>query len=194
MVQGLVLSEPVLFTSLSNIIRAQRSVLDLAYSLMAISATLLNSVCAHHHTLMWHRYRLWLYVSVHAILVCVVWAFSSVSMLMHACCCSLQYSLRHALSLQHKNTHKYTNQETQVCSCPVNILSFCSGVLAMGNLIKVLGKDLENCPHFFLDFESKSLLGVASCTVFVLWCVCTEMCLCVLWETGFQGKLVKSWY
>lgn len=26
----------------------------------------------------------------------------------------------------------------------------------MGNLIKVLGKDLENCPHFFLDFESKS--------------------------------------
>ncbi|TKS88934.1 Protein FAM49A [Collichthys lucidus] len=24
---------------------------------------------------------------------------------------------------------------------------------AMGNLIKVLGKDLENCPHFFLDFE-----------------------------------------
>lgn len=26
---------------------------------------------------------------------------------------------------------------------------------AMGNLIKVLGKDLENCPHFFLDFESK---------------------------------------
>ncbi|KAK9957300.1 hypothetical protein ABG768_011560 [Culter alburnus] len=23
----------------------------------------------------------------------------------------------------------------------------------MGNLIKVLGKDLENCPHFFLDFE-----------------------------------------
>ncbi|KAJ7991856.1 hypothetical protein DPEC_G00288200 [Dallia pectoralis] len=26
-------------------------------------------------------------------------------------------------------------------------------VTAMGNLIKVLGKDLENCPHFFLDFE-----------------------------------------
>lgn len=26
----------------------------------------------------------------------------------------------------------------------------------MGNLIKVLGKDLENSPHFFLDFESKS--------------------------------------
>ncbi|KAM6045250.1 CYFIP-related Rac1 interactor A-like isoform 2-T3 [Chlamydotis macqueenii] len=24
----------------------------------------------------------------------------------------------------------------------------------MGNLIKVLGKDLENCPHFFLDFEN----------------------------------------
>jgi hypothetical protein len=29
----------------------------------------------------------------------------------------------------------------------------------MGNLIKVLGKDLENCPHFFLDFESKCSLG-----------------------------------
>ncbi|PWA15407.1 hypothetical protein CCH79_00008523 [Gambusia affinis] len=28
------------------------------------------------------------------------------------------------------------------------------GSLAMGNLIKVLGKDLENCPHFFLDFEN----------------------------------------
>ncbi|KAK7898597.1 hypothetical protein WMY93_019450 [Mugilogobius chulae] len=27
---------------------------------------------------------------------------------------------------------------------------------AMGNLIKVLGKDLENCPHFFLDFESNT--------------------------------------
>uniref|UniRef100_A0A4X2JSY4 CYRIA/CYRIB Rac1 binding domain-containing protein n=1 Tax=Vombatus ursinus TaxID=29139 RepID=A0A4X2JSY4_VOMUR len=24
----------------------------------------------------------------------------------------------------------------------------------MGNLIKVLGKDFENCPHFFLDFEN----------------------------------------
>ncbi len=30
----------------------------------------------------------------------------------------------------------------------------------MGNLIKVLGKDLENCPHFFLDFESKCFAGV----------------------------------
>lgn len=30
---------------------------------------------------------------------------------------------------------------------------------AMGNLIKVLGKDLENCPHFFLDFESKWASG-----------------------------------
>ncbi|XP_055560164.1 CYFIP-related Rac1 interactor A-like isoform X1 [Falco cherrug] len=29
-----------------------------------------------------------------------------------------------------------------------------AGLLAMGNLIKVLGKDLENCPHFFLDFEN----------------------------------------
>ncbi|XP_067281292.1 CYFIP-related Rac1 interactor A isoform X1 [Pseudorasbora parva] len=29
-----------------------------------------------------------------------------------------------------------------------------AGLPAMGNLIKVLGKDLENCPHFFLDFEN----------------------------------------
>ncbi|MEE6484357.1 hypothetical protein FKM82_013849 [Ascaphus truei] len=29
-----------------------------------------------------------------------------------------------------------------------------SGLRVMGNLIKVLGKDLENCPHFFLDFEN----------------------------------------
>lgn len=140
---------------------------------------------------MWHRYRLWLYVSVHAILVCVVWAFSSVSMLMRACCCSLQYSLRHALSLQHKNTHKYTHQETQVCSCPVNILSFCSGVLAMGNLIKVLGKDLENCPHFFLDFESKSLLGVASCTVLCCGvCVYWNVFVCFVgdWVPGKVGE------
>ncbi|KPP76740.1 hypothetical protein Z043_103902 [Scleropages formosus] len=28
------------------------------------------------------------------------------------------------------------------------------GLPVMGNLIKVLGKDLENCPHFFLDFEN----------------------------------------
>lgn len=39
------------------------------------------------------------------------------------------------------------------------LYAFCCFLLsrspAMGNLIKVLGKDLENCPHFFLDFESK---------------------------------------
>uniref|UniRef100_A0A096M6Z4 Protein FAM49A-like n=13 Tax=Cyprinodontiformes TaxID=28738 RepID=A0A096M6Z4_POEFO len=38
------------------------------------------------------------------------------------------------------------------------LYAFCcflpSRSLAMGNLIKVLGKDLENCPHFFLDFEN----------------------------------------
>lgn len=44
--------------------------------------------------------------------------------------------------------------------CQVLVLyAFCcflpSRSPAMGNLIKVLGKDLENCPHFFLDFESK---------------------------------------
>lgn len=39
------------------------------------------------------------------------------------------------------------------------VVSFPSRSPAMGNLIKVLGKDLENCPHFFLDFESKWALG-----------------------------------
>uniref|UniRef100_U3JCP9 CYRIA/CYRIB Rac1 binding domain-containing protein n=9 Tax=Passeriformes TaxID=9126 RepID=U3JCP9_FICAL len=37
---------------------------------------------------------------------------------------------------------------------PLCSVSSRSGLLAMGNLIKVLGKDLENCPHFFLDFEN----------------------------------------
>ncbi|KAK3511912.1 hypothetical protein QTP70_027668 [Hemibagrus guttatus] len=37
-----------------------------------------------------------------------------------------------------------------VCICCLP----CPGLPAMGNLIKVLGKDLENCPHFFLDFEN----------------------------------------
>lgn len=40
----------------------------------------------------------------------------------------------------------------------------------MGNLIKVLGKDLENCPHFFLDFESKCFTGVR----------CVFLCVCVV--------------
>lgn len=30
----------------------------------------------------------------------------------------------------------------------------------MGNLLKVLTKEIENYPHFFLDFESKSGTGV----------------------------------
>lgn len=30
----------------------------------------------------------------------------------------------------------------------------------MGNLLKVLTREIENYPHFFLDFESKSVTGV----------------------------------
>lgn len=30
----------------------------------------------------------------------------------------------------------------------------------MGNLLKVLTREIENYPHFFLDFESKSGSGV----------------------------------
>lgn len=30
----------------------------------------------------------------------------------------------------------------------------------MGNLLKVLTREIENYPHFFLDFESKSGRGV----------------------------------
>lgn len=45
---------------------------------------------------------------------------------------------------------------------------------AMGNLIKVLGKDLENCPHFFLDFESKWARGV--CTCLCAWIVSARVC------------------
>lgn len=49
----------------------------------------------------------------------------------------------------------------------------------MGNLIKVLGKDLENCPHFFLDFESKCLTGVR----------CVFLCACVLLEMDVVSGL-----
>ena len=51
----------------------------------------------------------------------------------------------------------------------------------MGNLIKVLGKDLENCPHFFLDFESKSREqggrgeGARATAVAALWKMGTGM-------------------
>ncbi|XP_073429047.1 CYFIP-related Rac1 interactor A-like isoform X1 [Dendrobates tinctorius] len=40
-----------------------------------------------------------------------------------------------------------------ICS-PAAGLRAVIGRRVMGNLIKVLGKDLENCPHFFLDFEN----------------------------------------
>ena len=58
---------------------------------------------------------------------------------------------------------------------------------AMGNLIKVLGKDLENCPHFFLDFESKWAPG----------CVRVSVCLkcestCVQRRCSVGGRWVGS--
>lgn len=57
-----------------------------------------------------------------------------------------------------------------VCICCLP----CPGLPAMGNLIKVLGKDLENCPHFFLDFESKCLL------------LCGVLCLSVCKSSGWM--------
>ncbi len=63
--------------------------------------------------------------------------------------------------------------------CTVCICLPCPGLPAMGNLIKVLGKDLENCPHFFLDFESKFFAGVR-CVY-----VCSDICVCNRWR--YQG-------
>lgn len=57
-----------------------------------------------------------------------------------------------------------------VCICCLP----CPGLPAMGNLIKVLGKDLENCPHFFLDFESKCLL------------LCGVLCVSVCERSGWM--------
>lgn len=61
---------------------------------------------------------------------------------------------------------------------------------AMGNLIKVLGKDLENCPHFFLDFESKWAPGC----VHVSMCLkCEHSCVCVdVWSRGVPWE-VAGW-
>lgn len=58
---------------------------------------------------------------------------------------------------------------------------------AMGNLIKVLGKDLENCPHFFLDFESKWAPGCVHVSV-CLKCECT----CVQQRCSVGGRWVGS--
>ena len=79
----------------------------------------------------------------------------------------------------------------------------------MGNLIKVLGKDLENCPHFFLDFESKCALGrclfgvsvsecvcvcdicvyVCVCVYACVWCVCMCVpCVCTVWAEGARDE------
>lgn len=71
------------------------------------------------------------------------------------------------------------------------LYAFCCFLLsrspAMGNLIKVLGKDLENCPHFFLDFESKWAPG----------CVHVSVCLrcestCVQQRCSVGGRWVGS--
>lgn len=39
----------------------------------------------------------------------------------------------------------------------------------MGNLLKVLTREIENYPHFFLDFESKSGTGVEQRENRLLW-------------------------
>ena len=42
--------------------------------------------------------------------------------------------------------------------CTANGVWFCvssSRLAGMGNLLKVLTREIENYPHFFLDFESK---------------------------------------
>ena len=79
------------------------------------------------------------------------------------------------------------------------LYAFCCFLLsrspAMGNLIKVLGKDLENCPHFFLDFESKWAPGCVH--VSVCW-KCERTC---VWSRGVhwvvagwgQGRYVWMW-
>lgn len=50
----------------------------------------------------------------------------------------------------------------------------------MGNLLKVLTREIENYPHFFLDFESKSGRGVELKEK--RWMeedVCARVCVCV---------------
>lgn len=67
---------------------------------------------------------------------------------------------------------------------------------AMGNLIKVLGKDLENCPHFFLDFESKWAPGcvhVPVCLRHERTCVCGAEVLGGMSAGWRQGRRVWMW-
>lgn len=67
---------------------------------------------------------------------------------------------------------------------------------AMGNLIKVLGKDLENCPHFFLDFESKWARRGVCARVCVLENVSAHVCSRgVQWEdAGWgHGRCIWMW-
>lgn len=64
---------------------------------------------------------------------------------------------------------------------------------AMGNLIKVLGKDLENCPHFFLDFESKWAPGCVHVSVCLK---CERTCVWgrgVHWEVAGWGQERYIW-
>lgn len=67
-----------------------------------------------------------------------------------------------------KCTVTYTNVSSKckhMCSCIVFMSVFHCCILTirfagMGNLLKVLTREIENYPHFFLDFESKSGSGV----------------------------------
>lgn len=81
------------------------------------------------------------------------------------------------------------------------LYAFCCFLLsrspAMGNLIKVLGKDLENCPHFFLDFESKWALGcvhVSVCLKCESTCVQRRCSVGGCWEGSGEVYLdVRCW-
>uniref|UniRef100_A0AAV2K7N7 CYRIA/CYRIB Rac1 binding domain-containing protein n=1 Tax=Knipowitschia caucasica TaxID=637954 RepID=A0AAV2K7N7_KNICA len=77
------------------------------------------------------------------------------------------YPLSNAFCSQHPSVLQLREGRSQASSSSLLHDSWLSELMlcgankpwspAMGNLIKVLGKDLENCPHFFLDFEMFSV-------------------------------------
>lgn len=89
-----------------------------------------------------------------------------------------------------KCTVTYTNVSSKckhMCSCIVLMSVFHCCILTirfagMGNLLKVLTREIENYPHFFLDFESKSGSGVEQRE--------KEMDGERCWEGGREGNLL----
>lgn len=89
-----------------------------------------------------------------------------------------------------KCTVTYTNVSSKckhMCSCIVFMSVFHCCILTirfagMGNLLKVLTREIENYPHFFLDFESKSGSGVEQRE--------KEMDGERCWEGGREGNLL----